>query len=106
MSEIRNDYQEVNGVPGGGFTTGEGFHVKWRGPIPSLGPQADTSGATVEDVLGAVIARLSYYQSVSGGRFSCHENASALSHLTSALAALHARTAARMRRKAEGSEQP
>lgn len=58
------------------------------------------NGAFVEDVLGAVVDRIEFYQS---GKFACDRNARALVLLSWALAELNGRTQDREARKVEGT---
>lgn len=73
-------YRDENGNPNGGLSYGTGFTIKWdsmRAPRQN--------GAFVENVLGAVIDRIEFYQSTG---FKCVENAEALEYLRKAATCL------------------
>jgi hypothetical protein len=69
-------------------------------PITDGGGSMETlfDGTTNEDLLLALIDRLSYLQA----KFPCKENASCITHLQEGLHWLEARTADRLRRSVEG----
>ena len=92
---------DENGNPAGGATEGRGFHIEWQnGPLAVDGVRREPNGAFVEDVIQAAIGRIAYYQS---SKFSCRENALALTKLQEALHWLQHRTADREKRGVEGT---
>jgi hypothetical protein len=84
-----------------------------NGPIQS---PDDINGLTNEALLAIVIDRLRCFQHptkpdgsldlITPGPFACHENATALYHLESALQYLHDRSRARLLRGVEGTLTP
>ena len=89
--------------PEGGVSIGKGFTISWqRGPLGREKDRILPNGAFAEDVIEAVADRIRYYQS---GKFACHHNAIALSHLESAMAALKERTENREKRGVEGTHE-
>lgn len=98
---------DANGNPTGGFTGCTGMQINWQnGPLGRGPDRKAPNGAFVEDVIVAARGRLDFYQTASGGRFACGENAKAIEHLDAALAILNARTAAREARQVEGTHTP
>lgn len=90
----------------GGTSTGEGFGIQWQNGV------LEPNGAIIEDVLGAVLDRLHFFQGdlpeQGGGRgkFACRENSLAITHIEEALHWLNHRTLERRRRGVEGSYKP
>ena len=82
------------GNPTGGQSTGEGYEVTWQNGV--LQP----SGAILEDVLASCVDRLQFFQD---SKFSCRENALAITHIQEALHWLNHRTQERRLRGVEGS---
>lgn len=84
----------------GGNVIGKAVHtVKFQnGPIKEFG----VNGITQEALLAIVIDRLRSFQD---GPFRCRENAIALTHIEEALMWLQRRTAARIKRGVEGTNQ-
>jgi len=98
---------DENGNPSGGFTDGTGIRIKWQnGPLGRGKDRKEPNGAFVEDVIRAAIGRVQFYQTASKGKFSCRENAIALTHLETALLWLEKRTADREAREVEGTHAP
>lgn len=98
LSEHWND---ENGNPSGGVSTGTGITISWQnGPLGRGTERRQPNGAFVETIVDMVIDRLEYYQS---GQFACDENAEAIEHLRSAAAVLEARTRERETRGVEGT---
>ena len=98
---VSSNFNDTNGNPDGGSTHGTGFCISWqRGPLGRGDDRQAPNGAFVEDVLGAVLDRLAYYQ---GTQFQCHENATAIHHIRSALEALDLRTRRRECQQVEGT---
>jgi predicted secreted protein len=62
----------------------------------------ESNGAFVEDILGAAVSRLEFYQA---GKFACDENAEAIMYVKRAMEALCRRTIEREIRKVEGTAQ-
>lgn len=97
-------FNDANGKPAGGHTTGVGIDIIWQnGPLGRGAERLEPNGAFVEGVIAAAVDRLQYYQK-SG--FACRENALALTKLEEALHWLNARTAAREARGVEGTHAP
>lgn len=91
-------FNDVNGNPAGGYTTGKGIGIEWQnGPLDG-GP----NGAFVEEVIKAAIGRLKFYQ---GGKFAGRENALAITKLEEALHWLRDRTDDRKSRGVEGTHE-
>ena len=88
------------GNPTGGSTEGVGMVIRWQdGPLGRGDDRKEPNGAFVEGVLKAAIGRLAFFQA---SKFSCRENAIALTHLETALLWLGKRTAEREARGVEG----
>jgi hypothetical protein len=104
-------YNEIDpsGNPAGGTVTATGLEIKWQnGPIPrekGVNPEPSANGAFVETVIAAALQRIKFYQEVSGGKFSCRENAIAITKLEEALMWLDKRTRDREARGVEGTHQ-
>jgi hypothetical protein len=80
-----------------------GFAISWQnGPLGRDEDRIEPNGAFVEDVLQAVIDRISFYQA---SEFSCQENYDALRHLQIAAERLDDRTKNREERKVEGTHE-
>ena len=98
--EHRND---ADGNPAGGSVSGTGINIEWQnGPLGRGEDRIEPNGAFVEGVIAAAIQRIAYYQAT---KFSCRENAIALTHLETALLWLNKRTAEREARQVEGTHQ-
>ena len=94
-------WNDANNNPAGGSTFGTGFAISWQnGPLGRGDKRRDPNGAFVEDIIGAALDRLLFYQC---SRFACNENAEALQKLSEALRILNARTADREKRTVEGT---
>lgn len=96
------------GNPAGGCTTGTGFTISWQnGPLGRIDTpeRVGPNGAFVEDVLEAVLDRIKFYQTGSGGRFACVENAEAIDHIERALLELDKRTKRRVNAGTEGTHE-
>jgi hypothetical protein len=90
-----------DGNPAGGYARAEGMQIDWQnGPLAVDGKRKEPNGAFVETVIAAAIGRLEYYQ---GSKFSCRENALAITKLQEALHWLGHRTAGREARGVEGT---
>lgn len=97
---IENRYDE-NDNPSGGAVIGVGIDIRWQdGPLGRGEERIPPNGAFIEDVLDACAERLKYYQA---SKFSCRENAIALTHLETALLWLNKRTQDREDREVEGT---
>ncbi len=91
---------DADGNPAGGSTSSFGIEIEWQdGP---LNDRKEPNGAFVEGVIQAAIGRLQHYQ---GSKFSCRENAIALTHLETALLWLQKRTEDREARGVEGTHE-
>jgi len=87
-----------DGNPTGGHVYGPGMTIDWQnGPLGR--PPKPATGAFVEDVIEAARQRLEFYQTASGGRYACRQNALAITKLEEAL---HWLTARRMERESRG----
>lgn len=94
-----SNYVDDADNPAGGLVTGEGMSICWqKGPLGRGAGRKEPNGAFVEGVIAAAIQRIQWYQST---RFSCRENALAITKLEEALHWLESRTA---RRESEGTE--
>ena len=101
---ISKNEVDANGNPTGGRTTGIGFDINWQnGPLGRDGDRAIPTGAFVEGILAAALDRLEFFQTASGGKFKCRENALAITKIEEALHWMDHRTAERERRKVEGT---
>ncbi len=95
--------QDSQGNPTGGRTEGVGIQIDWQdGPLGRDPDRKEPNGAFVEGVVAAAIGRLQFFQN---SKFSCRENAIALTHLETALLWLGKRTADREAREVEGTHQ-
>jgi hypothetical protein len=98
---------DMIGNPAGGATTSNGIAITWQnGPLGRGAEREEPNGAFVEGVLQAAIGRLQFYQTASGGKFTCRENAIALTKIEEALMWLEKRTADREARRVEGTHTP
>ena len=89
---------DKDGNPAGGDVHSAGLDIVWQdGPLGR--PPKPATGAFVEDVIEAARQRLEFYQTASGGKFKCRENALAITKLEEAL---HWLTARRTEREARG----
>lgn len=101
--DARNNEDE-NGNPAGGTVSGAGLSINWQnGPLGRDGERQEPNGAFVETVIAAVIQRIEYYNTASGGKFRCRENSIAITKLEEALLWLNKRTADREARQVEGT---
>ena len=104
---VTNTYDDDKN-PSGGSIHSVGMDITWRnGPLGDGGP-ADTNGAFVEDVILAAIERLKFFQlkeDGTPGKFSCRENAYALTHLEEALMWIQRRHENRTQRGVQGTHQ-
>ena len=82
------------GNPTGGLSTGQGYHITWQNGVQ------EPNGAILEDVIATCVDRLQFFQD---SKFSCRENALAITHLQEAMHWLNFRTRERQRRGVEGS---
>lgn len=97
----RTDLQ--TNAPAGGVVSGTGFSVNWQdGPLMMGGVRRDPNGAFVEDLIKVSINRIQFYQD---SRFSCRENAIAITKLEEALHRLHDRTERRTEEGVEGTHE-
>lgn len=83
-------WTDENHNPAGGRTDGTGFSICWQnGPLGRGADRLSPNGAFVEDVIAAMIDRLTFYQD---SKFHCTENAHAIDLLSEALSVLENRT--------------
>ena len=103
MQEIVSEHKvDADGNPAGGQTSGKGILIYWQnGPLGRGEDRKEPNGAFVEGVIAAAIDRIENYQTTSGGKFKCRENALAITKLEEALHWLNHRT---MMREAKGIE--
>ena len=100
---FQEHWNDENGNPAGGVSTGRGFTISWQnGPLGRGNERKEPNGAFVEDVLDAVIRRIEFYQE---GKFACKENRAALDSLYDAANLLDRRTKAREARQVEGTHE-
>lgn len=94
------NYSDENGNPTGGHVRGVGIVIDWQnGPLGRGKDRIPPNGAFLEGVLNAAIQRLEYFQK---SKYSCRENAIALTKLQEAKHWLDHRTRAREAQKVEG----
>ena len=98
---ISHHWNDQNGNPEGGQTSGVGLTIAWqRGPLGRPPNRKEPNGAFVEDVIMAAVDRIQFYQK---SPFACRENALALNKLQEALHWLEERTKGREERGVEGT---
>jgi len=83
------------------FNDGGELHFQ-DGPIGEHG----TNGTTNEEVIQALVDRITSLQQMNEGKYACKENAVAITHLETALAWLNLRTHRRLQRGVEGTNTP
>lgn len=99
---IQNTLRDGN--PSGGTVLGVGLNIRWQdGPLGRDVDRKEPNGAFVETVLSAVLQRIEFYQTASGGKFKCRENAIAITKIEEALLWLDNRTRDREVRQVEGT---
>ena len=105
LQQIKGVHEsDAAGNPAGGKTTGTGIVIDWQnGPLGRGVDRKDPNGAFVEGVIAAAIDRIEYYQKASFGKFSCRENALAITKLEEAILWLQKRTMDREAREVEGT---
>lgn len=93
-------WNDKDGNPAGGRTTGTGFTINWQNGPLGRGPEhKEPNGAFVEEIIDAVIGRLAFYQR---SKFRCAANGNAIIYLRAALGVLAKRT---KERGVEGTHQ-
>jgi hypothetical protein len=98
---IIQNITDVDGNPSGGSVEGVGITINWQdGPLGRGDDRQVPNGAFVEGVIQAAIQRLQFFQA---SKFSCRENAIALTKCEEALMWLNSRTANREKRGVEGT---
>ena len=103
--EARN-FEDEGGNPSGGEVRGVGLYINWQqGPLGRGEERKEPNGAFVETVIAAAKQRIEFYQTVGLGRFSCRENALAITKLQEALFWLNYRTEQRELRGVEGTHE-
>lgn len=100
VRDAGHEYQVVVPVEGGkGY---ESPVIKFqKGPVKEFG----VNGIQNEDLLDILIDRLTYLQTFEDGKYACKDNEYALLHLRGAKENLLARTAHRIKRGVEGTNQ-
>lgn len=95
---------DAQGNPAGGKTEGLGLQIDWQNGalFDADGKAIEPNGAFLQTVLEACIDRLKYYQS---SKFTCRENAVALTHLETAQLWLGKREAERADRGVLGTHE-
>lgn len=94
---------DKDGNPAGGDVVGTGLTIEWQdGPLGRDADRIKPNGAFVETVIDAVIRRIEFYQK---SKFSCRENAIAITKLEEALMWLNSRTQRRERQGVEGTHE-
>lgn len=97
---------DENGNPTGGHVRGVGLAIDWQdGPLGRGADRKEPNGCFVETGIAANKQRIEFYQTASGGKFACEENALAIAHLDAALKALNSRTQKREARAVEGTHE-
>jgi hypothetical protein len=92
---------DENGNPAGGTVNGTGLDIRWQnGPLAVDGVRKEPNGAFVETVIAAAKQRIEAYQN---SKFSCRENAMAITKLDEALMWLDSRTRRRVAKGIEGT---
>lgn len=100
------NFEDANGNPAGGEVKGTGLNISWQnGPLGRDAERIEPNGAFVETVISAALQRIQWYQTASGGKFNCRENAIAITKLEEALLWLDKRTRDREARQVEGTHQ-
>jgi hypothetical protein len=100
-----NHLVDEHGNPTGGATAGQGIAIEWQnGQLGRGADRKEPNGAFVEGVIQAAIGRLQFFQ--SNKKFSCRENALAITKLEEALMWLQKRTDNREEREVEGTHKP
>lgn len=98
-----NNHVDDDGNPSGGTVTGTGLEISWQsGPLGQGEDRQEPNGAMIEAVITAVISRLLFFQD---SKYSCRENALAITKLEEALHWLNARTARRIVEGKEGTNE-
>ena len=104
----QENWTDEKGNPAGGVATDRGFTISWQnGPLGKLetAQRREPNGAFVEDILGAALGRIEFYQNNADGRHACEENAEAIEHIVKAMEALDRRTHRRTADKTEGTHE-
>ena len=96
-------YMDEQGNPTGGKSTTRGAVVNWQnGPLGRGEDRKEPNGAFVEDIIDIARERIQFYQST---KFSCRENAIAITKLEEAMQWLNWRTNDREARNVEGTHE-
>lgn len=102
------NWTDENGNPAGGVASGRGFAFSYQnGPLGRVGTEerVEPNGAFVEDIIGAVLVRMEFYQTAKNGQFACEENEQCIHHLNEFLRIQQERTARRTADKTEGTHE-
>ena len=98
--EAKHESDENNN-PTGGKAVGIGIHITWQnGPLGRGENRTEPNGAFVETVIDIARDRIQFYQD---SKFSCKENAMAITKLEEALFWLNSRTSRRESQNVEGT---
>lgn len=98
---VYQNISDADGNPLGGDFKGIGIDIEWqRGPLGRGPERKEPNGAFVETVIAAAKQRIEYYQKT---KFTCRENALAITKLEEALMWLDKRTRDREDRGVEGT---
>jgi hypothetical protein len=103
---VIKNYLDNTNAPAGGEYECIGLNIRWqKGPLKYPGETEflPPNGAFVETVIEAAKVRLEFYQTT---RFTCEENAEAISHLEAALKILRERIARRTAAGTIGTHKP
>ncbi len=96
-----NNESDLQGCPTGGECNATGVIITWQdGPLGRGDQRKEPNGAFVETVIAMAKQRIEYCQNT---KFSCRENALAITHLDEALHWLQHRTADREESGVEGT---
>ena len=69
QGHFEEHWNDVDRNPAGGVSSGRGFAISWQnGPLGRGNDRREPNGAFVEDVIQAVIGRISFYQK---SKFQC-----------------------------------
>ena len=102
LAEFKSDNsKDENENPTGGSVSGTGLSITWQdGPLGRGEERIEPNGAFVETVIAAAKQRIEFYQN---SKFTCRENAVAITKLDEALMWLNKRTQNRETREVEGT---
>lgn len=105
----KQNYIDPDQNPSGGYVKGVGLDIQWQnGPLGRGADRKEPNGAFVETVIATALQRIQFYQDgldgkPNTGKFSCRENAIAITKLEEALMWLNKRTKRREVEQTEGT---